>query len=84
MTPITAAANGLELGVAVGVTLVGGPGREPHADEADDVGGAVEQGVEAVGFHGCGVADDAVDELRQRHGEVQRQDDPQDPCGSGG
>ena len=70
--------HGLELRVAVGVTLVGRSRREPHADEADDVGGAVEERVEAVGLHRRGVADDAVEELCQRHGEVQRQHDPED------
>ena len=68
--------EGLELGVAVGVLGVGRPRGEPHADQPDDVRGAVEQRVEAVGLHGRGVTDDAVDELGERHGQVEREDRP--------
>src|SRR5450756_1974409 len=41
------------------------------------LGGAVEQGVEAVGLHGCGVADETVRELRGGHGQVEEQHDPE-------
>jgi hypothetical protein len=68
-----------DLGMTIGVTLVGLLGRHAHGDEADDVVGGIDGRVRGVPEEGETVGQHPGDQLRRRHRHVEQQRHPQHP-----
>ena len=68
--------------VAVGMAAVGGPGGDPPADQADDVGGGVEGRVDGVGHHGHRAGAQPDEQFGGGHQQVEAEHNPQ-PAANG-
>jgi hypothetical protein len=56
--------------MAIGIVFVGRAGRQGDAHQADDLGGAVEKGMQAVCAHAQGVGEKAIASLGEGSGYV--------------